>query len=222
MNMDTSLESRYPPGFHEVSAIEYCIAKPPLQLEKEQDHGTSCQAEEHILHVESIKTRPVTYMFWNDVRCYLDDGKESRYTANIHDPVYSSNVTFSRICADRCFNNEAKSYSRLEKEGISGRVTLIFSGAWYMDVPVPSKDFGAVDYATTRPVGLLLSEEVQAANLANTYLMWYDTSDCIQRQPQLPRAWRLEVLAKIYEAAALIAHAGVIPEVHMDHVLFMT
>ncbi|KAL1864329.1 hypothetical protein Daus18300_007753 [Diaporthe australafricana] len=220
--IETSLESKYPPGFHEVSAIEYCIGQPPLQLDKEQDYDTSHQAEEHILHMESITTRPATDIFWNEVQCFLDDDKESRYTAKIYDPVYSSDVAFARMCANRSFNNEAKSYTRLEEAGISGRVTPVFSGAWRMDVPVPCKEFGGVDYATTRPVGLLLFKEVQAVNLASTYLMWYYTSDCIRHQPQLPRAWRLEVLAKIYEAVNLIVHAGVIPEVYMDRVLVMT
>lgn len=222
MDAEKSLKSRYPPGTHKISAIEYCIAHPYCQLETEQDAETGHQAREHILHVDSIATRPASDNFWNVVQCHLDDDRECKFTAKIYDPVYAINVTFAHTVAKRSFNNEVKAYTRIKNAGIPGKVTPIFSGAWRMDVHVPSKDFGGVEFANTRQVPLLLFEAVEAADIASTYLQGYYTSDYIAHQPQLPQAWRREVLAKIYEAQALLGHAGVHAEAHMDGVLVGT
>ncbi|KAJ0104186.1 hypothetical protein J7T55_000537 [Diaporthe amygdali] len=215
---DKILKARYPPGFHKISAIKYSIAHPACELEIKWAGNTRHHADEHILHVDSIITRPASDVFWNVVRCHLDDHRESRCIAKIYDPVYSSDVMFAQSLANGQFNNEAKAYVRLEGAGISGKVTPVFLGGWNMDVPVPSTDFGGVDYATTRPVGLLLFEDVTAADLASTYCKHYFTSGYVEAQPQLPRAWKLEVLAKIYEADALLRNAGVDSGIHMDHV----
>lgn len=222
IDAEQSLKSRYPPGTHKIPAIEYCIAKPYCQPGPEQAAEPSHQTQEHTLHLDYLITRPSSDIWWNVVQCYLDDDRDSKYTAKIYDPVYSSFVTFAHMAADKHFNNEIKAYGIFKDAGISGKLTPVLLGAWIMDVPVPSKDLGGVDYATTRPVPLLLFETVDAVNLANTYLKWYDTSDYVVRQPQLPRSWRKEVIAKIYEAHALISHLGVRAESSPDGVLVRT
>ncbi|KAG6368108.1 hypothetical protein INS49_002308 [Diaporthe citri] len=201
LHAEESLKARYPPGTHKISAIEYCIAQPYCELE------TSHQPRGHTLHVDSITTRPASDIWWNKVQCHLDDDRESKYTAKIYDPVYASDVTWAHAVANDSFNNE---------------VDAFFSGAWMMDVAVPSKDFGGVDHVTTRPVPLLLFEAVEAANLATTYFRYYYTSGYMEPQPHLPQAWRHEVLAKIYEARALLAHAGVHAEVAPDGIFVGT
>lgn len=217
---ENSLKNRYPPGTHKISPVEHCLAQPYGQLETEQAAGTGDDAREHILHVDSITTRPASDILWNVIQCHLDDDRESKYTAKIYDPVYASYV--GSAYANRSFNSEIKAYTRLNDAGLSGKVTPVFSGAWKMDVPVPNKDFGGVDYATTRPVPLLLFEAVEAATIASTYLRYFYTSGYIEAQPQLPQAWRQEVLAKIYEAQALLLHAGVYAEARLDGVLVGT
>lgn len=219
LDAENSLKAKYPPGTHKISAVEYCIAQPYCQLETEQAAENGRQAREHVLHVDSITTRPASDIFWNVIQCHLDDDKESKYTAKIYDPVYASCVISAHITASSCFNTEIKANTRLNDAGLSGKVTPVFSGAWYMDVPVPNKDFGGVDYATTRPVPMLLFEAVDGADIASTYLRYYYTSDCIEHQPQLPQAWRQEVLAKIYEAETFLINAGVYAQVYMDGVL---
>lgn len=219
---EESLKPRYPSGIRDISAVEYCIVKPYFELETGLFPEAGHLAREHILRVDSITTRPASDVWWNVVQCQLDDDRKSRYTAKIYDPVYSSDVMFAHMHANDHINNEADAYSRVRDAGIPGRVTPVFLGVWVMDVPVPSKSFGGVDYATTRPVPLLLFEEVEAANLASTYLQNYYTSGYVESQPQLPRAWRQEVLAKIYEAKALLCHAGVYAPVSMDGVLVGT
>lgn len=222
LDAENSLKARYPPGTHKISAIEYCIAHPYCQLETEQDAETGHQAREHILHVDSITTRPASDVFWNIVQCHLDGDRDCKFTAKIYDPVYASDVTFAHVVANSSFNSEVEAYTRIKNAGIPGKVTPVFSGAWKMDVHVPSKDFGGVDFATTRPVPLLLFEAVEAVNIASTYLKYYYTSGYIENQPQLPQAWRREVLAKIYEAQVLLRHAGVTAETCMDGVLVGT
>lgn len=222
LDAENSLKARYPPGTHEISAIEHCIAHPYCQLETEQDAETSQQAREHILHVDSITTHPTGDNFWKIVQCHLDDIRECKFTAKIYDPVYASDVMFAHMVANRSFNSEVKAYTRIKNAGIPGKVTPVFLGAWKMDAPVPSKDFGGVDYATARQVPLLLFEAVEAVDIASTYLQGYYTSGYVVHQPQLPQAWRREVLAKIYEAQALLRHAGVYAEAHMDGVLVGT
>lgn len=221
LDAEESLKARYPPGTHKISAIEYCIAKPYCELETELAAETSHQPDGHTLHVDSITTRPASDVWWNVVQCHPDGDRESKYTAKIYDPVYASDVEWAHAVANLHFNNEVEAYTRLKDAGISGEVTPAFSGAWIMDVPVPSKDFGGVDYVTTRPVPLLLFEAVEAANLATTYFRYYG-SGYVEPQPQLPEAWRHEVLAKIYEARALLAHAGVQAQVVSDGILVGT
>ncbi|KAI7776839.1 hypothetical protein LA080_004370 [Diaporthe eres] len=222
LDAEKSLKARYPPGTHKISAIEYCIARPYCELDTEQAAETSHQPKGHTLHVDSITTRPASDIWWNVVQCHLDDDTESKYTAKIYDPVYASHVTWAHADANGSFNNEVEAYTRFKDVGISGEVTPVFSGAWIMDVPVPSKDFGGVNYVTTRPVSLLLFEAVEAANLATTYFQYYYTSGYVEPQPQLPEAWRHEVLPKIYEARALLAHAGVQADTRSDGVLVGT
>lgn len=209
IDAEKSLKARYPPGKHKIPAIEYCMATPYYELETGQASETSHQIKEHILHVDSIVTRPASDIWWNMVQCHLDNDIKSRCTAKIYDPVYSSYVQWAHIHANGHINSEAKAYARFSEAGISGKVTPVFLGVWIMDVPIPSRDFGGVDYATSRSVPLLLFEQVEAANLASTYLQYYYTSGYVEPQPQLPQAWRREVLAKIYEARALLDHAGV-------------
>lgn len=91
-----------------------------------------------------------------------------------------------------------------------------------MEVPVPGKDFGGVDYVSKRSVPLLLFEAIEAANLASTYLRSYYTSGYVEPEPHLPQAWRREVLARIYEAKALLSHAGVHAHVEPDGVFVKT
>lgn len=222
MDAEKSLKARHPPGTHKISPLEYCIVKPYYELETEQTADASHHAEEHVLHVDSIVTRPTSDIFWNVVQCRLDDDRESRYTAKIYDPVYASDVIVAHIIANGNFANEFEAYNRLKDKGNSGKVTPVFLGAWIMDVPVPSTDFGGVDYTRSRPVPLLLFEAVEAANLASTYLRYYGTTGYIEPQPQLPQAWRREVLAKIYEANALLCQAGVDAKASMDGVLVGT
>jgi hypothetical protein len=84
------------------------------------------------------------------MQCHIDNDTKSRGTAKIYDPVYSSDVVFAHICANKHINNEAEADTRIREAGISGKVTPVFLGAWVMEVPVPSKDFGGAGYATTR------------------------------------------------------------------------
>lgn len=222
LDAEKSLKSRYPAGTHKISAVEYCIAQPYYELDTEQAAETSHQPKGHILHVDSITTRPASDIWWNMVQCHLDDDRESKYTAKIYDPVYASDVTFAHAVANDSFNSEVEAYTMFKDAGISGQVTPVFSGAWIMDVPVPSKDFGGVDYVTTRPVPLLLLEAVEAANLATPYFRYYYTSGYVEPQPHLPQAWRHEVLAKIYEARALLVYAGVQARARPDGVFVGT
>lgn len=223
VDAEESLKSRYPPaGTHGISAIEYCIAKPYFELETKPAPEAGQVAREHIPRLDSITTRPASDVWWNVVQCYLGDDRRSRYTAKIYDPVYSSHVMWAHMRADDHIKNEADAYARIKDAGISGRVTPVFLGVWVMDVPVPSKDFGGADYATLRPVPLLLFEAVEAANLASTYLQQHYTSGYVERQLQLPQAWRREILAKIYEAHSLLCHVGVNAEVPMDGILVRT
>ncbi|KAH8766722.1 hypothetical protein F5883DRAFT_522231 [Diaporthe sp. PMI_573] len=172
------------------------VAKPYFQWETEQTTETSHQVKERTLHLDSIVNRPASDIWWNMMQCHIDNDTKSRGTAKIYDPVYSSDVVFAHICANKHINNEAEADTRIREAGISGKVTPVFLGAWVMEVPVPSKDFGGAGYATT--------------------------SGYVEPQPQIPQAWRREVLAKIYEAVAFLGHAGIRVDVGPDGIFVRT
>lgn len=218
---ETSLRDRYPPGTHRIPAIEYCIAKQSFELETEQGAEISHQTKDHTLHVDSIISRPTGDISWNMVQCHLDNDRNSRCTAEIYDPVYSYDVSTHCILSS-VINSRADAFAAVHEAGISGKVTPVFLGVWVMDVPVPSKEYGGVDFVATRSVPLFLFEHIEAANLASTYLRRFYTSGYVESQALLPQAWRLEVLAEIYEAMALLCHAGICPDVHPDSVFVGT
>lgn len=204
-------------GTHNVSALEYCIAKPYFELVTEHVTEFSHQAEEHILRVDSILS-PSQDIWWNTVQCHLDNNTSSKCLAKIYDPVYASIYASTVLLAHRLakeeINREVEAYGRISEAGISGKVTPVFLGLWLVDLPVPSKELGGVDYATTRSVPIVLLDHVEGANLESAYLQDYPPEDYVDGQVQLPRAWRREVLAKVYEAVALLQHAGIFCEVN--------
>jgi hypothetical protein len=53
-------------------------------------------------------------------------------------------------------------------------------------------------------------------------LQYYYTSGYVEPQPQIPQAWRREVLAKIYEAVAFLGHAGIRVDVGPDGIFVRT